>query len=123
YNLMYTTYLSIFARMGLVAIPLRADTGPIGGDLSHEFHIVAETGESAIYYDATYDDIRSGKLNLSIEEMRQLYAAADEQHDPKNSPIPADRLREARGIEVGHIFNFGTKYSQPLGASVTGPDG
>src|SRR5437660_1532977 len=93
YNLMYDTYLRIFARMGLTAVPVRADSGAIGGDLSHEFQVVADTGESALYYDAAFDDIRDGKIKMSTEEMRKLYAAADEKHDP--SAIPKERLREA----------------------------
>lgn len=123
YNLMYVTYLNIFARMGLVAVPVRADTGPIGGDLSHEFQVVADTGESTIYYDAGFDELREGKIKLSVDEMKKLYAAADEQHVADKCPIGADRLREARGIEVGHIFYLGTKYSTALKANVTGSDG
>ncbi|MBN8532258.1 MAG: proline--tRNA ligase, partial [Alphaproteobacteria bacterium] len=106
YDIMYQAYLDCFKRMGLTAIAVRADTGAIGGDLSHEFQIIAETGESAIFYDAKFDDIRAGKLTMSSEEMRKLYAAADEKHDPANCPIPKEQLREARGIEVGHIFYF-----------------
>lgn len=121
YNLMYDTYLRMFARMGLTAIPVRADSGAIGGDLSHEFQVVAETGESALYYDVAFDDIRDGKISMTTEEMRQLYAAADEQHKP--GAIPADRLREARGIEVGHIFYLGKKYSTALNATVAGANG
>ena len=123
YNLYYQLYLKIFDRLGLMAIPLRADTGAIGGDLSHEFCVIAETGESALYYDKRFDDIRAGKLTMPPEEMRKLYAAADEQHDAAKCPVPAADLREARGIEVGHIFYFGTKYSAAFGAQVTGPDG
>jgi prolyl-tRNA synthetase len=123
YDTMYATYLRTFARMGLRAIPVRADPGAIGGDLSHEFQILAETGESQLYYDAAYDDLWSGAGEPDPEAMKALYAAADEKHDPANCPVPADRLKTARGIEVGHIFYFGTKYSKPLGAVVTGPDG
>lgn len=123
YNLMYDTYLKTFRRMGLAAVAVRAPTGPIGGTLSHEFHIVAETGESEIYYDAKLDDIREGKIEVSTEEMRTLYARESEQHDAAKCPVPADRLRKARGIEVGHIFNFGTKYTASMNASVMGPDG
>ncbi len=123
YNQMYDTYLRIFARMGLTAVPVRADSGAIGGDLSHEFQVIAETGESAIYYDSQFDDIRTGKLTLSTEEMRGLYAAADEQHKPDSCPIPKDRLREARGIEVGHIFYLGKKYSEVLGAKAVNDKG
>jgi prolyl-tRNA synthetase len=123
YNLMYETYLKTFARMGLTAIAVQADSGAIGGDLSHEFHIIADTGESALYYDARFDEIRSGALQMSPEEMRGLYAAADEKHAADKCPIPKENLREARGIEVGHIFYFGTKYSAPMKAMVAGPDG
>ncbi len=123
YNLMYETYLRTFKRMGLSAIAVQADSGAIGGDLSHEFHIVADTGESALYYDAKFDDIRSGKLTMSAEEMRGLYAAADEKHVADTCPIPKDRLREARGIEVGHIFYFGKKYSQAMNAAVAAQNG
>ena len=121
YNLMYDTYLRMFAAMGLTAVPVRADSGAIGGDLSHEFHVLAETGESAVYYDKSFEDIRDGKVSMTTEEMRQLYAAADEKHDPK--AISADRLREARGIEVGHIFYLGKKYSSALNCAITGPGG
>jgi prolyl-tRNA synthetase len=121
YNLMYDTYLRMFARMGLTAIPVRADSGAIGGDLSHEFQVVAETGESALFYDVAFDDIRDGKIHMTTEEMRGLYAAADEQHKP--DAIPAERLREARGIEVGHIFYLGKKYSEVLGAKITNAAG
>ena len=123
YNLMYDTYLKMFARMGLTAIAVRADSGAIGGDMSHEFQIIAETGESAIYYDAAFDDIQSGKLKMATEDMRKLYAAADDQHKPESCPIPKDKLRTARGIEIGHIFYLGKKYSEILGAAVTGPNG
>lgn len=123
YNLMYDTYLKTFRKMGLAAVAVRAPTGPIGGELSHEFHIVAETGESEIYYDARLDDIREGKLEMTTEEMRTLYARDSEQHDPENCPVPEDQLRKARGIEVGHIFNFGSKYTETMNAKVAGPDG
>jgi prolyl-tRNA synthetase len=99
----HATYLRIFERLGMKAVPVRANTGPIGGDLSHEFHIVAQTGESALYYT---DDFS--------------YAMADEMHDPATAPAG---FKTARGIEVGHIFNFGTKYSQAMNAKVQGADG
>jgi prolyl-tRNA synthetase len=123
YNLMYDTYLRIFARMGLTAVPVRADSGAIGGDMSHEFQVIAETGESALYYDAAFDDIRSGKVSMTTEEMRKLYAAADEQHKPEQCPISKERLREARGIEVGHIFYLGKKYSEALKATAVNEKG
>jgi prolyl-tRNA synthetase len=109
--------------MGLVAIAVSADSGAIGGNLSHEFQVLAETGESAVYYDAKFDDIRVGKLSLSGEEMRGLYAAADELHIPENCPLPPAQLREARGIEVGHIFLLGRKYTDAMNVDVTGTDG
>lgn len=123
YAKMYDAYHRIFKRMGLTTIAVNADSGAIGGNLSHEFQVIAETGESAIYYDEKFDDIRAGKLTLSGEEMRGLYAAADEQHKPESCPVPPERLRTARGIEVGHVFYLGQKYSKAMGVSVTGPDG
>jgi len=123
YDNMYATYLRTFARMGLRAIPVKADPGAIGGDMSHEFHILAETGESAVYYDAALDSVDLSGGPESIAKLQGLYAAADDKHDPKSCPVPPDRLHNARGIEVGHIFYFGTKYSAPMGAVVTGPNG
>lgn len=121
YEQFYDCYLQIFARMGLTAIPVKADSGAIGGDMSQEFQIMAETGESQVYYDAAFDDLLPEQKNLA--HMRGLYAAADEMHDPATCPVPSARLKSARGIEVGHIFYFGTKYSKPLEAQVSGPDG
>lgn len=123
YDNMYVTYLKTFQRLGLTAIPVRADPGAIGGDMSHEFQILAETGESEIFYDATFDELRAKGEQPDIETLRSLYAATDDEHDPAACPLPDDRLRTARGIEVGHIFYFGTKYSAPMGAVVTGADG
>jgi prolyl-tRNA synthetase len=121
YERIFGSYLRTFARMGLTAIPVKADSGAIGGDMSHEFQIVAPTGESAIYYDAAFDSLTLEQMTL--ENVSGLYAAADEKHDPATCPVPAERIRSARGIEIGHIFYFGTKYSEPLGAKVVGPDG
>lgn len=122
YDLMYRTYFKIFKSMGLNPIALRANTGAIGGELSHEFQILADTGESAIYYDSKLDElIASGDYDLA--KMRDIYAMADEMHDEKNCPIPLERLQVKRGIEVGHIFNFGTKYSKALEASVLDQNG
>jgi prolyl-tRNA synthetase len=131
YNRMFVAYLRTFARMGLKAIPMRADSGAIGGDLSHEFIILAETGESEVFchrdwltLDALAGDRRSDDdLAPMVERFTALYAATVEKHDPASCPVPADQLVAARGIEVGHIFYFGTKYSVPLGAVVTGPTG
>jgi prolyl-tRNA synthetase len=121
YERIFESYLRTFARMNLTAIPVRADSGAIGGDMSHEFQIVAPTGESAIHYDAAFDNLTLEQMTL--ENVDGLYAAADEKHDPATCPLPADQLKSARGIEIGHIFYFGTKYSEPLGAKVVGPDG
>ncbi len=131
YNKMFVAYLRTFARMGLKAIPMRADTGPIGGDLSHEFIILADTGESAVYCDRRWleTDILAEEVDYGSDlepffrNWTSLYAATDEMHKPGICPIPPEQLVTARGIEVGHIFYFGTKYSQPMGAVVAGPDG
>jgi prolyl-tRNA synthetase len=131
YNKMFVAYLRTFARMGLKAIPMRADSGAIGGDLSHEFIILAETGESEVFCHRDWltldmlggratDDAERAAL---VERLTGLYAATDEKHDAATCPVPADQLVTMRGIEVGHIFYFGTKYSKPLGAMVTGPNG
>jgi prolyl-tRNA synthetase len=121
YKTIYESYLRTFSRMGLTAIPVRADTGAIGGNLSHEFQIVAETGESTIYYDARYEDLSPEEM--SFDKVSHLYAAADELHKPEDCPVPEGQLKTSRGIEIGHIFYFGTKYSEALGAKVMGPDG
>jgi prolyl-tRNA synthetase len=123
YVKMYDAYDRIFTRMGLTTVAVAADTGAIGGDLSHEFHVLAETGESAVYYDAKLDEVRNGTLSLSSEEKRKLYSAADELHVPEKCPIPAEQLRTARGIEVGQVFFLGNKYSTAMGVSVSGPNG
>jgi prolyl-tRNA synthetase len=121
YQAMLEAYVKTFARMDLKAIPVRASSGVIGGTLSHEFQILAETGESEIFYDVEYENLDIN--HLTLEKLQALYAASDELHDPKSCPVPLERLKTARGIEVGHVFYFGTKYSIPLGAYVTGPDG
>lgn len=118
YNLIYETYFKIFRKMGLSPMAVRADTGAIGGDLSHEFHILADTGESAIFYDKKFEE-----ENLTFAQMQNLYAMADEMHDEKKCPIPLDQVKSRRGIEVGHIFNFGLKYSKIMEASVMGAGG
>ena len=133
YNKMFVAYLRTFARMGLKAIPMRADTGPIGGDLSHEFQILAETGESEVFCDRLWlaTDILAAAEKLDYEadlepffrHWTSLYAATDEMHKPETCPLPDDQLVGARGIEVGHIFYFGTKYSVPMGTVVAGPNG
>lgn len=132
YRKMFCAYLNAFSRMGLTAVPMRADTGPIGGDLSHEFIILADTGESAVFCDKALLDMDPPGLDLDfdadltaeVEKRTQYYAATDEMHDEAAfAAIPEDRQVSARGIEVGHIFNFGTKYSKPMNAVVQGPDG
>lgn len=131
YNKMFVAYLRTYARMGLKAIPMAADTGPIGGDLSHEFIILAETGESEVFCDKAMLDLDApgeevdfnADLQPLVDRWTSIYAATDEKHDAANCPVAADDLVTARGIEVGHIFYFGTKYSTPLGAVVQGPDG
>jgi prolyl-tRNA synthetase len=121
YQAMLEAYVKTFARMDLTAIPVQAASGAIGGKLSHEFQILAETGESEIFYDPEYENLDVNTLTL--ERLQTLYAASDELHNPKTCPIPQEQLKTARGIEVGHVFYFGTKYSIPLGAYVMGADG
>ncbi|WP_370253187.1 proline--tRNA ligase [Nioella sp.] len=134
YNRHLVSYLRTYERMGLQAIPMRADSGPIGGDDTHEFLVLAETGESEVFYDSAVTDIRLGEREIDydshdqcraiMEEFTALYARTDETHDEAAfNAIPEDRRRSARGIEVGQIFYFGTKYSEPMGATVQGPDG
>jgi len=122
YNLMYETYFKIFRAMGLKAMALRADTGAIGGDLSHEFHILADTGESAIFYDKEIETVLDAK-EFDLAKLQSLYAMADELHDEAKCPVKKENLKSRRGIEVGHIFNFGLKYSKSMEAGVMGSDG
>ncbi len=135
YNKMFVAYLRTYARMGLKALPMRAETGPIGGDMSHEFIILAETGESEVYchsellgYDILKEkiDFRSAAgIQGYVDRWTSLYAATDEMHDQSRfeKEVPEDKRVTARGIEVGHIFFFGDKYSKPLGAVVTNSEG
>ena len=131
YNKMFVAYLRTFARMGLKAIPMQADPGPIGGDLSHEFIILADAGESDVFFDNRWleTDIPvievdyRGDLEPIFQRWTASYAATDEKHDPASCPIPETELVTARGLEVGHIFHFGDKYSRPMQALVTRPDG
>src|SRR3954470_12514604 len=128
YEAMFVAYLRTFARMGLQAVPVRAPTGPIGGDLSHEFHILADTGESALFYDAALEDVTREELLAAdastIARLTGLYAMEEEEHAKvAQCPVPSDRLRSRRGIEVGHIFAFGDKYSKAMGLTVQTPDG
>ncbi|HRK19151.1 MAG TPA: proline--tRNA ligase [Hyphomicrobiaceae bacterium] len=134
YNRMFVAYLRTFARFGLKAIPMQADTGPIGGDLSHEFIILASTGESEVYCHKNYLDFQTPPASTDfndvaglqgiVDKWTSLYAATSEKHDAAAfDAIGADQKITARGIEVGHIFYFGTKYSEPMKAQVQGPDG
>ena len=134
YNKMFVAYLRTFARMGLKAIPMVAESGPIGGDLSHEFIILASTGESEVFCHRDYLDFEMPGENVNFDDAAglqkivarwtSLYAATSEKHDPKAfAQIPADKQVSARGIEVGQVFYFGTHYSEPMKATVTGPDG
>ena len=132
YNRMFVAYLNLFARMGLKAVPMRADTGPIGGDLSHEFIVLAETGESQVFCHRDLVEMGApgpdvdwfGDLQPHVDARTSLYAATEEMHDAAAfDALPEDKKLSARGIEVGHIFYFGTKYSAPMNAMITGPDG
>ena len=130
YNQMFVAYLRTFAQMGLKAIPMRADPGPIGGDMSHEFIVLADTGESAVFCDkallekpAPENVDYNSDLQSVVDAWTSIYAATDEKHDAAQEAKLGGNLVKARGIEIGHIFHFGTKYSEPMGAKVTGPDG
>ncbi|BDW99671.1 proline--tRNA ligase [Maricaulis maris] len=132
YNRMFVAYLNTFARMGLKAVPMKADTGPIGGDLSHEFIVLADTGESEVFCHADLVEMPvpgpdvdfDGDLQPYVDQRTALYAATEEMHEPDAfAAVPADRQLSARGIEVGHIFYFGTKYSEPMKAVVQHQDG
>ncbi len=134
YNKMFVAYLRTFARLGLKSIPMRAESGPIGGDMSHEFIILADTGESEVFCHRDYldfevpdagvdfDDVAG--LQAIVDKWTSLYAATSEKHEPAvYGALPRDKQVSARGIEVGHIFYFGTKYSAPMQAVVAGPNG
>lgn len=135
YNKQFVAYLRLYARMGLKAVPMAADTGPIGGDMSHEFIILAETGESQVWchsdlldldlLNARIDHRDAAQMRDVIGKVTSYYAATDEQHDEDRfrAEVPEDKRVSARGIEVGHIFFFGTKYSEPLDAKVQTNDG
>jgi prolyl-tRNA synthetase len=133
YNKMFVAYLKTFKRMGLDAIPMEADTGPIGGDLSHEFIVLADTGESRVFWDSDFKSVDvdgfdygdAAGLDAVVSQCMQNYARTEDRHDAAvfDAEIPKERQCQGRGIEVGQLFYFGTKYSEPLGAKVTGPDG
>jgi prolyl-tRNA synthetase len=134
YNRMFVAYLRTFARMGLQSIPMVAESGPIGGNLSHEFIVLADTGESEVFCDSEYltfeapgadvDFDHIGRLQAIVDKWTALYAATSEKHDPAAfAKLPPSKQISARGIEVGQVFYFGTKYSEPMKALVTGADG
>ncbi len=135
YNKMFVAYLRTFARMGLKAIPMSADTGPIGGDNSHEFLILADTGESAVFFDRDFYDMDWNAFEIDYDDVDNVakvvgdftakYAATDEKHVAADfeARVPEPKRMSGRGIEIGHIFFFGTKYSEPLGCVVQGPKG
>ncbi len=133
YKKVFISYLRTFRRLGLSAIPMQADTGPIGGDLSHEFLIQAETGESEVFFDSaissdpafTEDLTGDAELEAAFDRLTSAYARTDETHDAVlfDQQVPADRRVVSRGVEVGHIFYFGTKYSDALGATVQNAEG
>jgi len=131
YNRMFIAYLRTFAAMGLHAIPMRADTGPIGGDLSHEFIVLAATGESEVFYHCNWEAARSTKIDADdatalaayVAALNTDYAATDEKRDVAAEVAAGDALKQSRGIEVGQIFYFGDKYTKALGITVQGPDG
>jgi prolyl-tRNA synthetase len=134
YNKMFVAYLRTFARLGLKSIPMVAESGPIGGNLSHEFIILASTGESEVFCHRDYLDFEvpgadvdfddAGRLQKIVDTWTSLYAATSEKHDAAAfAKLPEAKRLSARGIEVGHIFYFGSKYSEPMKATVTGPDG
>jgi prolyl-tRNA synthetase len=127
-------YLRTFQRMGIKAVPMKAASGPIGGDLSHEFIVLAPTGESEVFYDSAFEEIDWGRSNLRYDDpvgltnlfndINSTYAATDETHDEDRwAEISIERRRTGRGIEVGHIFYFGDKYSAAMGLRVSGTDG
>jgi len=121
YNKMFKAYIKTFLRMGLTPISLRAETGPIGGNLSHEFQILANTGESTLYYDKDLESL--DPESLDPDKLQSYYAAVDDQHDENNCPIAKENLKISKGIEVGHVFYFGTKYSERLNAYVQDKNG
>jgi prolyl-tRNA synthetase len=132
YNRMFIAYMRTFARMGLEAIPMQADTGPIGGDLSHEFIVLAPTGESDVFYHenwlhardtALVDADDAAALEGFIDGLNADYAATDEKRDLAAEAAAGDKLKQSKGIEVGQVFYFGDKYTKAMGVTVQGPDG
>lgn len=122
YNEMYISYIRTFNDLGLMVIPVAADNGPMGGSLSHEFHVVANTGESTLYYDKKFD-VLGEDLVENIEELKSLYAVSDEKYIPSECSLPEGELMVRKGIEVGHIFYIGDKYSKSMKAFVNDKHG
>lgn len=134
YQRMFAAYLNTFSRLGVTAIPMQADPGPIGGDLSHEFLVLADSGESEVYCDKTVLDVPPPGADFDFDDLEALkaemtkrtkyYAATEDKHDETAfAALPEDQQVKARGIEVGHIFYFGTKYSKPMNAQVQSKEG
>ena len=131
YNIMFISYMQLFKKMGLKAIPMKADTGPIGGDLSHEFIVIADTGESEVFleedflsFEGSLNEINYERdLQNEVDKFTSFYAATEEKHNPNDKKIQSLNLIKTRGIEVGHIFHFGQKYSKPMNAIVNKNDG
>ena len=127
YNIMFIAYMQLFKKMGLKAIPMKADTGPIGGDLSHEFIIIADTGESEVYVEEQLLNFEGSLANINynddlqeeVNKFTSFYAATEEKHDDSNFKNDKNTLIKTRGIEVGHIFHFGQKYSLPMRATIS----
>ncbi|CEI85398.1 proline--tRNA ligase [Ehrlichia minasensis] len=116
YNLMFKTYIKIFRKLGLTPIAVKAESGPIGGNLSHEFHVLANSGESTLYYDQEIIELMNSD-NIDIERIKNTYTAADDMYDPQTCPIPSNKIKISKGIEIGHIFYLGDKYSKPMNAN------
>ena len=131
YNKMFVAYMQLFKKMGLKAIPMKAETGPIGGDTSHEFIIISNTGESEVYFDKNIlkfeNELQDIDYNCNLQEIvdgyTSFYAATDEKHDPLNCKVDKNDLVKTKGIEVGHIFHFGQKYSNKMNAKVHDENG
>ncbi len=122
YEKMFIAYLKVFKRLGLRAMPVKADTGSMGGDLSHEFHVLAENGESTIFFEEDAERYLDS-AEVDIEGFNKFYANEKEKHDPKSCPIPASKLLTKKGIEVGHIFYLGDKYSKSMGINLQDKEG
>lgn len=121
YNNYFKAYLNIFKRMGLLAVPMRAATGEIGGDLSHEFHILADTGESTIFYDKKLDEIEINDIN--VDEIQNIYAKTEDEHNEESCPVEKENLINKKGIEVGHIFYYADKYSKAMDIKIQNKEG